>query len=844
MWWSAMSLTLIVVFSGTLLAPTATFAQIMATKPGDVVFDSLADSAFVSNVGVGGPFDVRLGHPIRSKGAQLADFELPSDGSPTPFVLEWIPSQSEAHFLLGSGGISSTLVFALAKMPVIDGLLLRLRVRNAEATLRLDDLDLDIDSPNPQNSIADEFLAVEHEGGGQTTDVLMLTAADLELGFVLTGNVRANFDATLIGDPPDQRLTFEIWAADFKPRGSTVLGDIDFDGVPDDEDNCPFVFNVDQLDSDSGPSGPGDGVGDACDNCPTSFNPDQADSDTDGVGDVCDNCGPFTPIALGDLRTNFLPNTDQADEDADGVGDICDNCRINDNFFQQDADLDGRGDACEASEIALQTGTAQGVSATDPSEGLTASTVGTFAANGAVTAAATATTATLQLTLTCGPRNLSRLNISVQANAGAVYDFAGCSAAPGPGALDALPQSSCANASPATGLGTVVDGANSAVVGPNAVSGSGPIPTEAFIISLAGNQGVDGALCLAGDAAVDLGTLNVSNLQEALTLGMQGLDTLGLGFLEQTSGEIVPNTDVLTSIGASAENAVLTLAFSPALDDVTGFRRWQLTIDSNLLIHELVFAMIPVGTDDEDVLLLPELGPGVNPPGSSGSATVVPLFDDEATGARFFKLEGNFDQGLFDESSLNHPGQTGLLGVLEFDLPAGDPPSVPPAITFFGVEGLGEVPITLSDGSPPPSTDLVRLVVGFDQEDDTDSDNIGDDSDNCVNTANFDQLDTGRVGGLEADGIGNACQCGDSTGDGAVDDAEVSEEDDLLFCAQLAAGQPPPVEDPGAVERCSVIGGTEFDIADLVQLQRTLSGVAIPGEQINQVCQPAVQPTL
>jgi hypothetical protein len=72
----------------------------------------------------------------------------------------------------------------------------------------------------------------------------------------------------------------------------------------------------------------------------------------------------------------------------------------------------------------------------------------------------------------------------------------------------------------------------------------------------------------------------------------------------------------------------------------------------------------------------------------------------------------------------------------------------------------------------------------------------------------------------------------------------VSEEDDLLFCAQLLAGQPPPVEDPGAVDRCSVIGGIEFNIADLVQLQRTLSGSAIPGEQINQVCQPAVQPTL
>lgn len=42
-----------------------------------------------------------------------------------------------------------------------------------------------------------------------------------------------------------------------------------FIDIFNERDNCPYVYNTDQSDTD------GDGVGDQCDNCPLMHNPDQ-----------------------------------------------------------------------------------------------------------------------------------------------------------------------------------------------------------------------------------------------------------------------------------------------------------------------------------------------------------------------------------------------------------------------------------------------------------------------------------------------------------------------------------------------------------------------------------------
>jgi ferredoxin len=177
-----------------------------------------------------------------------------------------------------------------------------------------------------------------------------------------------------------ERLTDEQIKIAFRTNSKTPRNrrDTDKDGILDGNDNCPAIFNPDQIDSDK------DGLGDACDNldndidrdgirneadnCPSVFNPTQEDVDLDGIGDVCDIV-PVTdtdldgiPDALDNCPTVF--NKDQSDIDGDGIGDGCDSTPISDtdndgimdsqdncptikNTDQSDVDNDGIGDMCD-----------------------------------------------------------------------------------------------------------------------------------------------------------------------------------------------------------------------------------------------------------------------------------------------------------------------------------------------------------------------------------------------------------------------------------------------------------------------------------------------------------------
>jgi hypothetical protein len=194
-----------------------------------------------------------------------------------------------------------------------------------------------------------------------------------------TGNYFSHYSSDLDGDEirniedncrfvpnPDQANS------DGDTAGDACDADIDGDGRANASDNCQYVPNVDQADRD------GDGIGDVCDpvddvqedsdgdevvddadNCVDVPNPDQTDTggtplgdacedrDGDAVGDLVDNC---VDVANGDqanLDADALGDTCDADDDADTIADASDNCPLAPNPAQRDSDADGLGDACD-----------------------------------------------------------------------------------------------------------------------------------------------------------------------------------------------------------------------------------------------------------------------------------------------------------------------------------------------------------------------------------------------------------------------------------------------------------------------------------------------------------------
>ena len=146
-------------------------------------------------------------------------------------------------------------------------------------------------------------------------------------------------DATITAT---QNANSKYLSAQISANFTITIGDSDGDGIVDVSDNCDFVVNPEQLDTD------GDGIGDLCDpdmdgdgvtneldNCPMDYNPDQANNDNDSRGDICDTDDDNDGYSDIQDFFPFDPN-EWLDTDRDGIGNNTDTDDDNDSYLDDE----------------------------------------------------------------------------------------------------------------------------------------------------------------------------------------------------------------------------------------------------------------------------------------------------------------------------------------------------------------------------------------------------------------------------------------------------------------------------------------------------------------------------
>jgi hypothetical protein len=224
--------------------------------------------------------------------------------------------------------------------------------------------------PGPNSTLDHWELDANDVGSANPYSVLMNNNHTLYASFWPELTITATIGGTITPPPgtyaypfgtsvqvtaiPDSGCVLEHWELDANDVGSvnpySVLMDDDHtlhadfddgDGIDDEFDNCPVVYNPDQTNTDI------DGVGDLCDNCPDDHNPDQTDSDEDGIGDDCecdvaniDGQGLVDNKDFTILRANWLltePNiiNTVSDTNRDGSVDIFDAIQVAQHWLEE-----------------------------------------------------------------------------------------------------------------------------------------------------------------------------------------------------------------------------------------------------------------------------------------------------------------------------------------------------------------------------------------------------------------------------------------------------------------------------------------------------------------------------
>ncbi|MFQ5511038.1 MAG: OmpA family protein [Candidatus Krumholzibacteriia bacterium] len=227
-----------------------------------------------------------------------------------------------------------------------------------------------IEFPAPQVTFFLEFdwqnfINIDSLPSGVSDNILTLTpgiSIPMANGFEITGAGDINLnsgDTPSLAGPPDWGLWLML-----SKQGAVVPQDLDKDGIPDDEDQCPDQpEDLDGFQDDDGCpdlDNDGDGVPDFDDKCPDlpedfeGFEDQDGcpdlDNDQDGIPDVDDRCPNEPEDFDGDQDEDGCPDLVK-DSDNDGVPDDLDRCPLQaedvDGFQDEDGcpdldnDLDG-----------------------------------------------------------------------------------------------------------------------------------------------------------------------------------------------------------------------------------------------------------------------------------------------------------------------------------------------------------------------------------------------------------------------------------------------------------------------------------------------------------------------